>query len=400
VSLLIDEAGSPKFRAPQPRDLMSGLMSSSLLLTNNQKTSVLTMAGESGQPAGINDKNAVVQLFSKGPIDRKTWSNIKHKFAETIGVPRDAHQAAMSFLDGSQTDQEDPSASRVLAFQVSIPPDPRSQDLTLAQCHRLRVSPSIQDLEIALNVECIVRPLNLCKQHRAPGLAVFDMDSTLIQQEVIDELARSVGRYEQVAAITEAAMRGELDFEASLRARVASLEGVPSDIWETLKRDAITFTPGAHELVKFLRRMGWKTAVLSGGFTPLAHWVKETLGLDYAYANELAVDDSTSTLSGELKPGAPIIGAAMKQELLLKLAQENEVAVERTIAVGDGSNDLLMMGAAGLGIAFNAKPKVQEAAPARLNGGTLLDVAFVLGYSEEEISKILETNSTPRAWDA
>lgn len=173
------------------------------------------------------------------------------------------------------------------------------------------------------------------------------MDSTLIQQEVIDELARAVGKYDQVAKITEAAMRGELDFEQSLQARVAQLKGVKTDIWEQLKRDIITLSPGAESLVKVLKRLGWKTAVLSGGFTPLAFWLRDRLGLDYAYANQLSTDGQG--LTGRLVADAPIIHATAKRELLVQLAMENKIPLANTIAVGDGSNDLLMMGVAGLG---------------------------------------------------
>lgn len=332
-----------------------------------------------GNPAVIEENNAVIQLFSPEPLDQDTWASTKEKFIEAI--------TGNENLDRRHDQASGPS--RIITFGLSLPVQTENRPLNLARCHALRISPPIQDLETAHKVEIIIRPLKLWQRHRTPGLAIFDMDSTLIQQEVIDELARSVGRYDQVAAVTEAAMRGELDFEASLRARVAKLNGVPSDIWDKLKADVITFTPGARELVRFLKSQGWKTAVLSGGFTPLAYWVKDTLGLDYAYANQLATDDATSTLSGELKPDAPIVGAALKRELLLKLAAENGIPVDRTIAVGDGSNDLLMMGAAGLGVAFNAKPKVQQAAPARLNGESLLDVAYVLGYSKEEVTKAL-----------
>lgn len=267
--------------------------------------------------------------------------------------------------------------ARVLELQYETSTMPR-----IEQCTALALDYAGLD-----GVELVVQPRNLYERHRLrPGLAVFDMDSTLIQQEVIDELARVIGRYDEVAAITEAAMRGELDFEASLRARVALLKGVPGDIWDRLKGEGIiTFTPGARDLVACLRKLGWKTAVLSGGFTPLANWVKETLGLDYAYANHLATDPETGTLTGELVEGQPIIHAAKKRALLLELAQREGVDQQDAVAVGDGSNDLLMMGVAGLGVAFNAKPKVQKAAPCRVNGGSLLDVMFVLGYSRAEI---------------
>lgn len=232
-------------------------------------------------------------------------------------------------------------------------------------------------------------PVSATGKHTEPGLAVFDMDSTLIQQEVIDELARKVGKYEQVSAVTEAAMRGELDFEASLRARVQHLKGVPVSIWDELKADIISFTPGARKLTKVLGHFGWKMAVLSGGFMPLAVWVQAELKLDYAYANQLVVDEQARILTGELVPGAPIVHAVRKRELLQHLAEENDIPMQKTIAVGDGSNDLLMMKAAGLGIAFNAKPKVQAEAPAKINSDTLLDVAYLMGYSKEDVEAAL-----------
>ncbi|KAK5163393.1 Phosphoserine phosphatase [Saxophila tyrrhenica] len=306
--------------------------------------------------------NAVVQLFSKGTKTSQQWQ---------------------------ETTAQD-QGSFFCSFEATI--STAEASLTLLGCHQKRTRSDIHAIETADGVEVIIQPLELYRLHQQPGLAVFDMDSTLIQQEVIDELARSVGRYDKVAAVTEAAMRGELDFEASLRARVAELKGVSTDIWDKLKAEVITFTPGARELVQFLRQRGWKTAVLSGGFKPLADWVKDTLGLDYAFANQLAVDEATGTLSGEVLSGTLVVGAALKKELLLQLAIQNDIPIERTIAVGDGSNDLLMMGAAGLGIAFNAKPKVQEAAPVRLNTSTLLDIAYILGFSKQGVNEILTTD--------
>jgi phosphoserine phosphatase len=325
-------------------------------------------------------ETVVVQIFAKRETPYADWTEIQAAVLKAI----DASSTGLgTFLNNN----------RILQILATTPSSTTSGELTLAKCHELRTSPPVQAVEESRNVEVVVQPMDVFKAHQEPGLAVFDMDSTLIQQEVIDELARSVGRYEQVAAVTEAAMRGELDFEESLRARVAKLKGVSTDIWEKLKADIISFTPGAYELVQVLKSRGWKTAVLSGGFTPLAFWVKETLGLDYAYANQLAVDESSATLSGEVLPKTPIVGAALKRELLLKLAAENEIPISRTIAVGDGSNDLLMMNAAGFGVAFNAKPKVQLAAPARLNGSTLLDIAYVLGFEQSEIDTAVKRGS-------
>ncbi|KAF2427776.1 phosphoserine phosphatase serb [Tothia fuscella] len=217
-------------------------------------------------------------------------------------------------------------------------------------------------------------------------LVVFDMDSTLIQQEVIDEIARKLGVEKEVSAITERAMNGELDFTASLHARCALLKGVPSTVFTEL-RDVITLTPGAKDLVHVLKRLGYKTAVLSGGFTPLTSWQAEQLKLDYAFANHLEVSPDGSTLTGIVT--GDIVNAERKREHLLAIAEKEGIALEEVLAVGDGANDLQMMGVAGLGVAFNAKPKVQVEAPARLNGKSLLDVLYLLGYTEEEVEGLL-----------
>ncbi|KAK3695908.1 Phosphoserine phosphatase [Vermiconidia calcicola] len=336
--------------------------------------------------------NVVVQIFSKVQRDRAEWLELTKGIFETIaGWTTDA--TGIVDLADSEADQASPILSadkgKIYGIQARIPAPAGHANLSLEDCRKLRDSVAISEFERRADVELIFQPFDLYLLHRTPGLAVFDMDSTLIQQEVIDELARSVGRYELVAAVTEAAMRGELDFEESLRARVAHLKGVPTDIWEHLKANVITFTPGARELIKVLKHLGWKTAVLSGGFTPLAYWVKDTLGLDYAFANQLSINTAGSALSGEVLPGTSIVGASVKKDLLLKLAGDEKISTTHTIAVGDGSNDLLMMHAAGLGIAFNAKPKVQEAAPARLNSPTLLDIMYILGFTKQEINDAL-----------
>jgi phosphoserine phosphatase len=332
------------------------------------------MAGPPGDPA---ESSTLLYLlaFAKSHLEEAKWALVRDGLLAALGS---------TLLESRALDQ-----GRVAEFSFGM-----EKPWSLEECAVFcRSTSGLQELETTHNVEFVLQPGHLYKLHKEPGLAIFDMDSTLIQQEVIDELARAVGLYDKVSAITEAAMRGEApytDFEASLRARVALLKGVPTSIWDQLKAGTITFTPGAKELSKILRTLGWKTAVLSGGFTPLAYWVKETLGLDAAHANRLVADEEQHILTGELVPEAPIIHAEKKRMLLKELAANFKIPKDQIIAVGDGSNDLLMMHEAGLGIAFNAKPKVQQAAPARLNSKTLLDVIHILGYTKDEINELLE----------
>ncbi|KAL8784537.1 MAG: hypothetical protein Q9213_003885 [Squamulea squamosa] len=232
--------------------------------------------------------------------------------------------------------------------------------------------------------------------HAAPNiirpvkLAVFDMDSTLINEEVIDELARSIGITSAVSAITARAMNGEIEFEQSLRERLALLKGVKADVWEELKK-IITIAAGAKALINYLRGRGAITVVVSGGFAPMALWLKEQLGLDHAFANHLVVSPSNATypyphLSGDLSPQHPIVVPEYKQHVLESLAQANSIPLSETFVVGDGSNDLLMLGVAGLGVAWRAKERVQREAPQRLNGATLSDLIFLLGEPESKVA--------------
>jgi phosphoserine phosphatase len=249
---------------------------------------------------------------------------------------------------------------------------------------QLQKAASIEKFEVAHSVQVNFQANDVYRRHKR--LAVFDMDSTLIQQEVIDEIARQLGVEAQVSAITERAMNGELDFTASLRERCALLRGVSSNVFDDLKK-VITLSPGAADLVRALKKLGFKTAVLSGGFLPLTSWQAQQLGLDYAHANHLVVSEDGKTLTGEVE--GVIVDSMKKKELLESIALENNIPVDQVVAVGDGANDLPMMWAAGLGVAFNAKERVQKLAPVRLNSGSLLDVLYLFGLTTAEIQQLL-----------
>lgn len=218
-------------------------------------------------------------------------------------------------------------------------------------------------------------------------LVVFDMDSTLIQQEVIDELAKLAGVETQVKTITEAAMRGELNFFDSLKSRVSLLKGHKADELFAKVKANLIFTPGAKKLCSTLKSMGFKMAVISGGFLPVAKEVQKHLGLDYAFANTLEVDETTGLLTG-LTSG-PVVTPQRKRALLATIANIEGCDVQQTIAVGDGANDIPMLNAAGLGIAFCAKPKVQAATEFRINQKDLSTVLFLIGVSERAAERLI-----------
>lgn len=266
--------------------------------------------------------------------------------------------------------------------EVTFSPPPNPDYLSFAD---LRKHESIWRFEREWNVEVVLQKESAFRRHKR--LVIFDMDSTLIRNEVIDEIAKFIGVEKEVSEITERAMNGELDFAASLRERVSLLKGVPADVFEKLK-SVITISPGAREVCKALKRLGCKLAVLSGGFQPLAEWLAGELGIDYAFANHLEVDPTSQTLTGKLVPTYPIIDANQKRSLLQSIAADNGIEIAQTVAVGDGANDLLMLHAAGLGVAYRAKSMVQLEAPTRINGESLVDVLYLLGLNDEDIQEL------------
>ena len=217
-------------------------------------------------------------------------------------------------------------------------------------------------------------------ERRAKRLIVFDVDSTLIQQEVIEMLADRVGARDSVAAITEAAMRGELDFAESLRQRVATLKGLPATVLEEVA-DELELTPGARTTLRTLRRLGFHCGVVSGGFRQVIEPLAHELMLDFVAANELEIVDGV--LTGHVV--GPIVDRPGKAKALRDFAQQAGVPLEQTVAVGDGANDIDMLATAGLGVAFNAKPAVREVADASLSHPYLDTVLFILGVTRGEI---------------
>jgi phosphoserine phosphatase len=230
----------------------------------------------------------------------------------------------------------------------------------------------------ALGVDVAVERSGL--HRRAKRLVVMDVDSTLVQGEVIEKLAERAGCLDEVAAVTAAAMRGELDFEESLRRRVALLEGLDAAVLDEV-HDALALTPGARTLVRTLKRLGYRFAIVSGGFTQITDRIAADLGIDFAAANELEIVDGR--LTGRIV-GA-VVDRAGKADALRRFAVAAGVAEGATVAIGDGANDLDMLSAAGLGIAFNAKPVVQRAAHTAVNVPYLDAIMYLLGISREEV---------------
>ena len=227
-------------------------------------------------------------------------------------------------------------------------------------------------------VDVVVQPV----EGRRKKLLVADMDSTMIGQECIDELAAETGLKDHVAAITERAMRGEIAFEGALRERVALLKGLPLEVVDRVLEQAITLTRGGRALVRTMRRAGALTALASGGFTVFTRVVAQRIGFDLDVANRLEIDGD-GRFAGVV--AEPIFGADGKRATLLRLRAERGLLAQETLAVGDGANDLPMLQAAGLGVAFRGKPAVAAAAAARIDHADLTALLYAQGYAQDEI---------------
>ncbi|HEX6056610.1 MAG TPA: phosphoserine phosphatase SerB [Intrasporangium sp.] len=239
-------------------------------------------------------------------------------------------------------------------------------------------------------IDIAVAPGGLARRGRR--LVVLDVDSTLIQQEVIEMLAAHCGREEEVAAVTARAMAGELDFEQSLRARVATLAGLPESVLAEVRQD-IALTPGARTLVRTLKRLGFTVGLVSGGFIEIVGELAAELGIQHARANRLEIRDAV--LTGDLV--GEVVDRAGKAAALREFAALEGLPLSRTVAIGDGANDLDMLHIAGLGVAFNAKPLVREQAHTSVNVPYLDSVLYLLGITREEIEEADLSDGTPTA---
>ncbi|WP_410654237.1 phosphoserine phosphatase SerB [Amycolatopsis sp. lyj-112] len=309
-------------------------------------------------PFAIGQKDSTHVLLILGrPVTARAFSDVARRLA-ALNVNIDSIRSVADYpVTG-------------LELYTSLAQDTKEADAALRT--------ALADAAVEAGIDISIERAGLAR--RAKRLVVFDVDSTLIQGEVIEMLGAHAGVEPQVREITEAAMRGELNFGESLERRVALLEGLPETVLDEVAA-SIELTPGARTTIRTLKRMGFRCGVVSGGFTKIIQSLVDDLGLDFAAANELEVVDGklTGRVVGE------IVDRAGKATALRRFAEEYEISLEQCVAVGDGANDIDMLSVAGMGVAFNAKPALREVADTALSHPYLDAVLFLLGVTRSEI---------------
>lgn len=260
----------------------------------------------------------------------------------------------------------------LMAFEITL-------QLPNAELGRLRTE--LRKVCEGLGVDAVIQPDSIFRSRRR--LVVFDMDSTIIDGEVIDALAKAAGVEDKVSALTERAMKGELDFRAALKERVRMLKGLPVAEMERIAGE-IQLTPGSEDLVTTLKRMGFRLALISGGFTFFTDKLQRELGFDYTYANQLVIEGGA--LTGEVQE--PIIDARRKAAIVRQLMRKEGLTAEEVVAVGDGANDRIMIRNAGLGIAFNAKDVLKRVADGSITKQNLHGILYALGATDRELAEV------------
>ncbi len=294
--------------------------------------------------------------------------NAEHIAAVTGVIARNALNIDVITRLSGRASLDEASSPRMACVEFSVRGTPA--DLTTLKSEFLTISHE-------MGVDIAIQEDNAFRRNRR--LVAFDMDSTLIAAEVIDELAKTAGVGDRVSAITEMAMRGEIDFKESLRRRLRLLRGLSAENLETVA-ERIPLNEGAQRLIANLKCLGYKIAIISGGFTYFGLRLKERLGIDYVFANELEIADGR--LTGEVV--GEIVDAAKKAELLRMIAEKEGLSLQQVIAVGDGANDLPMLGIAGLGIAYHAKPVVKKGAGQSISTLGLDSILYLIGVRDRD----------------
>ncbi|HQR79922.1 MAG TPA: phosphoserine phosphatase SerB [Actinomycetota bacterium] len=338
---------------------------------------VLSVAVDATELDGIRERAGRLNMEldvateSSDAVDRRGASAIAVLMAPRLSAAELARFAAEIAARGGNIER----ILRIAEYPVT------AIEVTVSGVEAASLKQALTPISAGIGIDVAVQSAEIIRQ--GARLVVMDVDSTLIQDEVIDLLAREAGCEAEVAAITERAMAGELDFSASLHARVAALAGTPESALDAV-RDSVRLTPGARTLCRTLNSLGYRLALVSGGFSEIVGPLAAQLGVHRYRANTLEVADGL--LTGRVIP--PIVDRAGKAQALREFAEEFGFALARTVAIGDGANDLDMIATAGLGVAFNAKPAVAAAADATVSAPYLDSVLYLLGITREQVEAL------------